>query len=112
MYWSRRDGSVVPAEVVTVTSTVPAACAGLTAVIVASSTTLKLAADAAPKLTPVTPVLNPVPLIVTDVPPATGPLFGVTPVTATCGRSEAPTLNDQVYDLLLTVSATTYLTPL
>ena len=45
-----------------------------------SSTTVTPVAAVAPKSTAVAPV-KPVPVIVTDVPPATGPLVGLTPVT-------------------------------
>jgi len=92
--------------VVALTSTVPAACAGLTAVMVVSLTTVKLVAGVAPNFTAVAPV-KPVPLIVTEVPPAAGPLSGVTAVIP----QKAPTVNDHVYGTPLTVSATAYLTP-
>jgi hypothetical protein len=71
--------ALVPPTVVTVTSTVPAACAGDVAVIEVSLLTVKPAA-VAPKFTAVAPV-NPVPVIVTDVPPDDGPLDGATFVT-------------------------------
>ncbi len=45
-----------------------------------SETTAKLTADRAPKATLVVPV-KPVPVMVTVVPPAVGPEFGVTAVT-------------------------------
>ena len=61
-------------------STVPAAWAGDVAVIDVSLLTVKPVAAVAPKFTAVAPV-NPVPVIVTDVPPAAGPLLGVTLVT-------------------------------
>ena len=69
----------VPPGVVTVTSTVPVP-AGLSAVIVVSLTTVKFVAAVVPKSTAVAPV-KPVPVIVTDVPPAAGPLVGLRPVT-------------------------------
>jgi hypothetical protein len=69
----------VPPVAVTVTSTAPVP-AGLSAVIVVALTTVSLAAGVVPKLTAVTPV-NPVPEIVTDVPPVTGPIAGLKPVT-------------------------------
>ena len=71
--WSRGIVASVPPGPVTVTSTVPAGTAGETAVIEVSATTEKLAAGVAPKLTCVAPV-NPVPVIVTAVPPDEGPL--------------------------------------
>ncbi len=69
----------VPAGVVTVTSTVPVP-AGLSAVIVVSLTTVRFVAGVVPKSTAVAPVKL-VPVIVTRVPPAVGPLVGLTPVT-------------------------------
>ena len=62
----------VPPAVVTVTSTVPAACAGEVAVIWVSETTVKVAAAVAPKWIAVAAV-KPVPAMVTEVPPAVGP---------------------------------------
>ena len=70
----------VPIAFVTVTSTVPADSAGATAVIEVAEFTVTLEAAVDPKLT-VSPVAYPVPVIVTDVPPASGPLFGLTAVT-------------------------------
>jgi hypothetical protein len=69
----------VPAVVMTVTSTAPFP-AGLTTVNCVSFVTAKLVPTLAPKFTAVAPV-NPVPLIVTFVPPAAGPLLGLIPVT-------------------------------
>ena len=70
----------MPAGVVTVTSTVPVP-AGLLAVIVVSFTTVRFVAAVVPNSTAVAPV-KPVPVIVTGVPPAVGPLVGLRPVTA------------------------------
>jgi hypothetical protein len=72
---------------VTRTSTVPAAWAGLVAlqlVVVAQDTAV---AAVAPKATVVAPgdVLNPVPVIVTAVPPAAGPLLGAMLLTVGAG---------------------------
>ena len=64
---------------ITVTFTVPVP-AGLSAVMVVSLTTVTSVAAVVPKSTAVAPV-KPVPVIVTEVPPAVGPLFGLTPVT-------------------------------
>ena len=69
----------VPPGVVTVTSTVPVP-AGLSAVITVSLTTVKFVAGFVPKSTAVAPV-KPVPVIVTMVPPAAGPSFGLTAET-------------------------------
>ena len=65
---------------VTVTVTEPALPAGVVAVIDVLFTTTTLLAAALPKVT-VAPVAKFVPVIVTAVPPPTGPLFGDTPVT-------------------------------
>jgi hypothetical protein len=72
--------ALVPPEVATVTSTVPAEPAGEAAVTLVALTTVKLAAAVVPNLTAVAPV-NPVPVIVTDVPPAGRPATGFTAVT-------------------------------
>ncbi len=74
----------VPAGVVTVTSTVPVP-AGLSAVIVVSLTTVTFVAGVVPKSTAVAPV-KPVPVIVTSVPPAVGPVVGLKPVTVGARR--------------------------
>ena len=71
MNWSAAEVAEVPPGVVTVTSTVPAP-AGEVAVIEVAELTVKLVALVAPNLTAVAPV-KPVPVIVTDVPPAVGP---------------------------------------
>jgi hypothetical protein len=65
---------------VTVTLTEPAACAGVVAVIDAAFTTTTLVA-ALPPIVTVAPAPKPVPVIVTAVPPAAGPLVGAMPVT-------------------------------
>jgi len=57
------------------------------AVIWVADTTVKLGADVPPKLTEVAPV-NPVPVIVTTVPPVVGPAVGNTPVTVGTGSYE------------------------
>ncbi len=62
---------------VTVTSTVPAARAGEVAVIWVLETTVKLVAAVVPKWTAVAPVKL-VPVMVTMVPPAVGPVVGAT----------------------------------
>src|SRR5258708_25517119 len=106
--WSSAEVALVPLAVVTVRSTGPATCAGLTAVTVESFTTLKLAAGVRPNLTPVIPLLKPAPVIVTVDPPARGPAFGETPVTV---AKKAPTVKAHVYGTPLTVSAKTWRTP-
>jgi hypothetical protein len=62
---------------VTVTSTTPAACAGVTAVIVVLLVTFTFVAATPPNLT-VAPGKKFVPVIVTAVPPVVCPLFGET----------------------------------
>ena len=82
MNWSAVLVALVPAGVVTVTSAGPAlVAAGLAAVICVPELTVNNGAGADPKLTAVAPV-KPVPVTVTRVPPASGPLAGLTAVTA------------------------------
>jgi len=69
-----------PVAFVTVTSTVLAASAGATAVIDVAELTVTLVAATLPKLTR-SPEANPVPVMVTDVPPAEGPVVGLIAVT-------------------------------
>ena len=66
---------------VTVTGTAPALPAGVVAVICVPLTTTTLLAAAPPNVT-VVPAAKFVPVIVTAVPPAAGPLFGDTLLTA------------------------------
>src|SRR5712692_1250792 len=75
----------MPPAVVTVTSTGPAAPAGLVAAIDVAELTVKLVAVVLPNLTTVAPVKL-VPVIVTLVPPAAGPLVGLRLVTAGTAR--------------------------
>ena len=69
----------VPDGFVTVTLTTPDP-AGLSAVIVVLLTTVRFVAAVVPKSTTVAPVKL-VPVIVTKVPPASGPLVGARPAT-------------------------------
>jgi hypothetical protein len=69
--------------VVTATSTTPDPT-GATAVIDVSELTVKLEALVEPNVTAVT-LLNPPPVIVTDVPPVAGPALGSTLVTVGAG---------------------------
>jgi hypothetical protein len=69
-----------PPGFVTATVTAPAACAGVVAVIVVPLTTTTFVAAVPPNVT-VAPEVKPVPVIVTAVPPPTGPLIGETLVT-------------------------------
>jgi hypothetical protein len=75
----------VPPEVVILIGTVPARCAGETAVILPSSATEKLVAGVVPKFTLVVPV-KPVPVIATLSPPAVIPVAGNTSVGAGAAR--------------------------
>ena len=68
---------------VTVTSTVPAACAG-TGTMIVVAVTLVGVAEIAPNITLVFPVTKPAPVIVTLPPPVVLPLFGLR--LATTGR--------------------------
>ena len=69
---------------VTTTFTAPAACAGVVAVIEVLFTTVTPVADVPPSLT-VAPARNPVPVMVTAVPPAVVPEFGVIALTVGAG---------------------------
>ncbi len=71
--------ALVPPVVVTVISTVPTP-AGDVAVICVAELTVKLTAGVPPNCTAVAPVKL-VPVMVTVVPPAVGPLVGEIPVT-------------------------------
>jgi hypothetical protein len=77
--WSAELVALVPPEVVTVTFTVPVP-AGLTAVIEVADLTVKLVAAVVPNCTAVAP-MKPVPVTVTLLPPAVGPLVGLMPIT-------------------------------
>ena len=68
----------VPAGVMTVISTVPLTTGEVVVIELAELTVNE--AEVVPNLTPVAPV-KPVPVMVTEVPPAPGPELGVTPVT-------------------------------
>ena len=65
---------------VTTTLTAPAACAGVVAVIEVLLTMVTAVAAVPPRVT-VAPTRNAVPLIVTNVPPTTGPEVGEIAVT-------------------------------
>ena len=80
---SEEEVAEVPASLVTVISVFPAEWAGDTAVICVEESTVKLAAETPLKATPVpaTTFEKPVPVMMTEVPPATGPTLGETPVT-------------------------------
>ncbi len=79
MYRSALVAVLVPSAVLTRTWIVPAAWAGVTAVIWVGESTVNDAAAVAPKLTQWTP-LKLVPLMITVWPPAVGPPVGLTAV--------------------------------
>ena len=74
----------VPPAVVTVTSTAPAAPAGDVATRVVALVKVTAVAAVAPKLT-VDAGVNPVPVTVTEEPPAKGPALGAMAVTVGMG---------------------------
>jgi hypothetical protein len=78
--WSAVLVALVPPTVVTVMSTVPAGSAGEVAVIWVALSTVKLEASVEPNFTAVA-FVKPVPVIVTELPPAVGPDDGLTFVT-------------------------------
>jgi hypothetical protein len=86
LYWSAEEVVDVPTDVVTVMSTVAAASAGLIAEIELSLTNVYDVACVSPKVTASTPV-NPLPEIVTEVPPAVVPDVGEMPVTVGGGAA-------------------------
>ena len=79
MKWSADEVAEVPPPPVTVRSAVPVP-AGATAVSVVAEVTVKEVAGVVPNDTPVAPVRL-VPVTVTEVPPACGPVAGETPDT-------------------------------
>ena len=80
MNWSAAEVGDVPPTVVTLTSTVPVP-AGEVALIDVAEFTVKPVAEVAPNVTAVAPE-KPLPVIVTVVPPASGPDVGEMDVTA------------------------------
>lgn len=78
MYWSLAAVALVPAAVVTVMSTVPAAPAGAMAVSDEALETLTPEAVVAPNFTVVLPATKLLPEIATVVPPPIGPELGET----------------------------------
>src|SRR5262249_17755362 len=84
--WFPAPAAEAPRGVLTETATVPMPSAGEVAVIDVAEFTVKLAAGwPAPKVTVVAPATKPVPVIVTDVPPAIGPEAGLTADTVGTG---------------------------
>ena len=80
MYWSAVLVAEVAPALPTVTSTAPGDSAGATAVIEVAELTVTLVPAVDPNFT-VLPEANPVPVMVTDVPPAVVPAVGLTAVT-------------------------------
>ena len=80
---SELEVAEVPPAVVTVASTVPAGWAGLVATQVVVAEHVTVVAAVSPNRTEVVadPVMKPVPVMVTPVPPLTGPAAGVMAVT-------------------------------
>ena len=90
MNWSAAEADEVPAGVVTVTSTAPLAVAGgLVTVSWVSPATARFVAATVPKRTPVA-LVKPLPVTVTGVSPASGPVAGLTPVTTGAGTGAFP----------------------
>ncbi len=87
--WSLGEVPEVPPALATITSTVPADPAGDVAVIVLAELTVNEVAGAEPNVTPETPV-KPEPVMVTRVPPASGPTIGRTAVTVGAARYVDP----------------------
>jgi hypothetical protein len=94
-----------PLLFVTVTVAAPVAPAGVVAVIDVALTTVTPVADPVPNFT-VAPAAKFVPVIVTAVPPATGPLFGVTPVTVGGTAYVNPLVRLPLCPLTVTVTVT------
>ena len=96
VYSSPATEEDAPLVVVTMTSTCPAVeVAGVVAVISVGLTTTTLVAAAPPTVTPVAPV-NPVPVMVMEVPVETGPYVGEMLVTAGTVVVTAPALTVMV----------------
>jgi hypothetical protein len=85
VYRSAADVADVPPAVVTVTSTLPGIPEGGTAIISVSLIHVYDAASVLPNFTAVKSPEKPVPVIVTVVPPATGPATGEIPVMRGAG---------------------------
>ena len=105
--WSAEEIAEVPPTVVTVTSTVPAACAGEKAVTSVLETTENEIAFDAPKWTAVAPVKL-VPVMVTNVLPRVGPDAGATELTVGAGTKVnwSAALVDEVPPGVVTVTWT------
>src|SRR3989442_1657961 len=92
MNWSAALVALDWPPTVTITSNVPATCAGVVALICVALTTLTLVAGVPPTVT-VALASKFVPVIVIAVPPAIGPEGGLTPVTVGAGGGGAAYVN-------------------
>src|SRR3989442_4532588 len=92
MNWSAALVALDWPPAVTITSTGPATCAGVVALICVALTTLTLVAGVPPTVT-VALASKFVPVIVIAVPPAIGPEVGLTPVTVGAGGGGATYVN-------------------
>src|SRR3989442_1757360 len=92
MNWSAALVALDWPPTVTITSNVPATCAGVVALICVALTTLTLVAGVPPTVT-VALASKFVPVIVIAVPPAIGPEVGLTPVTVGAGGGGATYVN-------------------
>jgi hypothetical protein len=99
-----------PADVTTVTSTAPAACVGAMAVMEVGELTLNEVATDVPKRTDDT-LVNPVPVMLTDVPPFVLPEVGPTPVTVGALAVYVNWSAEVTGELPVVVSTTTSTTP-
>jgi hypothetical protein len=77
--------------------TAPAACAGVVAVIEVPLTTV-IPAALFPPIVTVAPETKPVPVIVTEVPPETGPTLGLMAVTAGGDELFEPTVAEASFE--------------
>ncbi len=105
---SAAEVALVPAALATVTCTGPAVAASVVAVIDVSELTVNELAAVAPNLTAVA-LANPEPVMVTDVPPAVEPAFGLTAVT-----SGTPKVNRSAAEVALvpaTLATVTFTVP-
>src|ERR1700683_725433 len=81
VYWSALVVGEVPAALVTVMSTVPAAWAGEVTVSEVEEVTMTPVPAVAPNLTVVVPLMKFAPVTITVAAPPVGPAFGLTPLT-------------------------------
>jgi hypothetical protein len=95
--------ALVPLGVITLMSTMPLPAAGEIAVMLLAEFTVKLVAGVPPNSTAVAPV-KPVPVMVTEVPPAVVPLAGLRPVIAGAAALIVNVAPDDVPPELVTVT--------